>query len=277
LGVAIALFVIVSLLPAKSLLVLGSFLDNSHSSALEMDKSLESRPINIAIMGFTGSGNNGAYLTDSLMVAHINPKTNKVTIISIPRDLLVSNSQGSPAKINGIFWEANEKNNNIFGNPDFSTIKAELETVTGLPINYATIFDVEAVRAIVNGLGGLNVYISERVSDPNLKDSTGTGSYFDLEPGWRYLDGNMVVSLVRSRYAKNGDFFRIKHQQQVLLALGEKLKDLNFLTDGNKLLQIKKDINGHFATDLNNNQLFTLASLLAKIPQEKLEICVHLF
>ena len=101
-----------------------------------------------------------------------------------------------------------------------------------------------------------------------MKDSTGTGSYFDLEPGWRYLDGNMVVSLVRSRYAKNGDFFRIKHQQQVLLALGEKLKDLNFLTDGSKLLQIKKDINGHFATDLNNNQLFTLASILAKVPQE---------
>jgi len=268
LGVAIVVFLIISFLPTKSLLVLGSFLENANNSGLTIDQKIESRPINIAIMGFTGAGNNGAYLTDSLMVAHIDPKANKVALISIPRDLLVTNHQGISTKVNSIFWEANEKNNNIFGNPDFSTIKSELETITGLPIDYAAIFDVEAVRAIVNGLGGLNVYISERVTDPNLKDSTGTGSYFDLEPGWRYLDGNMVVSLVRSRYAKNGDFFRIKHQQQVLLALGEKLKDLNFLTDGGKLLQIKKDVNGHLATDLNNNQLFTLASILAKIPQE---------
>lgn len=267
LGAVIMVFLVVSFLPAKSLLVLGSFLDNVNKASSEIDKNIASQAINVAVLGFTGAGNNGAYLTDTLIVAHIDPVKNKVTLISIPRDFLVLDKNKNPVKINGVFWTANEKKPHIFETPDFSTIKEQLENITNLPIHYAVIFDVETVRAVVNGLGGLNVYISEKVADPSLDDSTGTGSYFELEPGWRYLDGNMVVSLVRSRYAQNGDFFRIKHQQQILLALGEKIKDLNLLTDGNKLLQIKKNINGHFATDLNNNQLFTFASILAKIPQ----------
>lgn len=267
LSIILVILLIASFFPTKSLLVLGSFLDSSNNNALGIDKKINSEPVNIAIMGFTGAGNNGAYLTDTLMVAHIDPIQHKLTLISIPRDLLVSSNGTNSLKVNGVFWAANEKNPSIFENPNFSTVKQELESITGLPIHYATIFDVETVRSIVNGLGGLNVYISEKVSDPNLADSTGTGGYFNLEPGWRYLDGNMVVSLVRSRYANDGDFFRIKHQQQILLALGAKLKDLNFLTDGSKLLQIKKGINGHFATDLNNNQLFTLASIMANIPQ----------
>ena len=261
----ITLFVV--FLPAKNLLVLGSFLGNRASVPLEIDKKIISQPINVAILGFTGAGNSGAYLTDTMIVAHIDPAKNKIILISVPRDLIVVEENKTAIKLNGIFWLNNERNPKIFTQPNFTSIKQQLENITNLPIHYATIFDVETVRAIVNGLGGLNVYISEKVSDPSLADSTGTGNYFNLEPGWRYLDGNMVVSLVRSRYAKDGDFFRIEHQQEVLTALGEKLKDLNLLTDASKLLKIKEGINGHFASDLNNNQLFTLATILAKVPK----------
>lgn len=264
---AFVITLVIVLLPTKNLLVLGSFLGNQASTPLEIDKQIVSQPINVAILGFTGAGNSGAYLTDTMIVAHIDPTKNKMVFISVPRDLVVVEKNKTLIKLNGVFWLANERNSKIFTQPDFTSIKQQLENITNLPIHYAAIFDVETVRAIVNGLGGLNVYISERVSDPSLADSTGTSNYFNLEPGWRYLDGNMVVSLVRSRYAKDGDFFRIKHQQEVLTALGEKLKDLNLLTDVSKLLKIKEDINGHFASDLNNNQLFTLATILAKVPK----------
>lgn len=266
--VSIAILIIASaaiFLPTKNLLVLGSFLGNKASSSLEIDQQIVSQPINVAILGVTGAGNNGAYLTDTMIVAHIDPTINKIVLISIPRDLVVVGENKTVIKLNGVFWLTNEKNPKIFTQPNFSSIKQQLENITNLPIHYAIIFDVETVRAMVNGLGGLNVYISEKVSDPTLADSTGTGNYFTLEPGWRYLDGNMVVSLVRSRYAKDGDFSRIKHQQAVLTALGEKLKDLNLLTDAAKLLKIKEGISEHFASDLSNNQLFTLATILAKI------------
>jgi len=58
--------------------------------------------INILILGIGGPGHDGPYLTDTMLVASINKKTDKVAMISIPRDLLVNTYKFGKQKINAL-------------------------------------------------------------------------------------------------------------------------------------------------------------------------------
>jgi len=42
------------------------------------------------MLGVAGKGKPGQNLTDTIMIASINPKTNQVALLSIPRDLYVT-------------------------------------------------------------------------------------------------------------------------------------------------------------------------------------------
>src|SRR3989344_4529068 len=47
----------------------------------------EDDSINILLLGMGGVGQDGPYLTDTIMIARIKPSTNQIALISIPRDL----------------------------------------------------------------------------------------------------------------------------------------------------------------------------------------------
>src|SRR3989338_6005407 len=56
--------------------------------------------INILLMGVGGGSHEGPYLTDTMMVVSIQPSTNSVGILSIPRDLYVTIPEAGNGKIN---------------------------------------------------------------------------------------------------------------------------------------------------------------------------------
>jgi len=55
------------------------------------------------IIGLDYSGSHNGINTDTLLVAHVIPQLHIVKLLSVPRDLRVSNSRGDDAKINSIF------------------------------------------------------------------------------------------------------------------------------------------------------------------------------
>src|SRR5438270_12435011 len=61
-------------------------------------------PINLILLGYGGGNHDGAYLTDSIIAVHIDPKSQKVFLVSIPRDTWVKiptdGNDGSYSKIN---------------------------------------------------------------------------------------------------------------------------------------------------------------------------------
>jgi len=73
-----------------------------------LSDALDTHSQNILVLGMTGAGNNGSYLTDVILLVNINFTNNKVTSISIPRDLLVQMPNSSKyIKINGLLAEEN--------------------------------------------------------------------------------------------------------------------------------------------------------------------------
>ena len=58
---------------------------------------------NILITGVGGENHDGAYLTDSIMVASLNSKKKHVLLTSIPRDIFIESEEFSSQRINSVY------------------------------------------------------------------------------------------------------------------------------------------------------------------------------
>ena len=149
-------------------------------------------------------------LSDTMMILHVDPHQGSAAILSIPRDLWVtlSNGQGKD-RINAAF---------AIGGPQLliSTIQDNL----GIAINHYVEVDLEGFKNIVDTVGGLKIYVDAPAKDDN--------SGLDLpEAGCVQLDGYQALAYVRSRYYESyeagrwvydetSDFGRIKRQQDFI-------------------------------------------------------------
>lgn len=207
--------------------------------------------INILFLGVAGDGSRGALLTDTIFVVHLNTTKKQVAIISIPRDLWVKNkSDNSYLKINNLYALENP-HNNFAKAKKYNLIKEKISEILNRKIDYVVIFDLVGFGKLVDLVGGVTIWLEKDVIDPNLVNPYNPKEIFKLEAGWRNLDGKLAIKFVRSRYDPEGDFYRIKHQQQLLANLKDKLTKLSANWNLLDWLKIWQSLEGHFITDLN--------------------------
>lgn len=194
--------------------------------------------INILLMGKGGPDHDGGDLTDSMLVASVDPINNGIALVSIPRDLWVKPDDLWPMKINAVYSSA--KNQALYKNPTdkegaekagIEAAESIVEEYLGIKINYYGMVDFSAFEEAVNILGGINVTLDEPYSDPTMYIGS---KMLNLPAGEVYLDGATALGYARSRYgSERGDFDRGDHQQRVMV--GIKNKALNLGTFGNPL------------------------------------------
>ncbi len=176
--------------------------------------------INGLLIGFDRT--NG--LTDVIMVAHIDPATGSVDIISIPRDLEIYFTEEALAPIKA----SNPKNrilhaklNNIYSligwdEQALKDIRSVVEVITGLEMDYMMTVNIDGFKDMVDAVGGVEFYVPQDMyyNDP-VQDL-----YIDLDEGLQILDGDKAEQLVRYRkgYAR-GDLQRIEVQQAFVAAM----------------------------------------------------------
>jgi polyisoprenyl-teichoic acid--peptidoglycan teichoic acid transferase len=239
--------------------------------------------VNILFLGIAGIDHEGPNLSDSILVASYDLKTNKLVTISIPRDVW---SEALRDKINSAYayGEAKKKGGG------FILAKAEVETIIGQPIHYAIAVNFSQFEDLINFLGGIDVNIENSFDDfafpiPGVSENlacghsesdidTFTASFPTEEEIWKYfpcrykhihfdagqshMDGQTALNFVRSRHAigKEGtDFAREKRQQKIIEAVKNKL--ISFVKKPN-LNQYKKFYeltNKLVKRDINNQQL----------------------
>jgi LCP family protein required for cell wall assembly len=141
---------------------------------------------NILVLGMTGEGNNGSYLTDTIMICNLNFAKNKVNVISIPRDLLVQIPNTSQfSKINGLLLAENQK---ILGQnkkeiKSWNLIKTKIEEISALKIDNVVIINLDGFRYFIDALGGINIYLDQPLYDPNLTNPDNPDDIFQLDAG----------------------------------------------------------------------------------------------
>lgn len=193
-------------------------------------------PITFLLVGISGCEEDYK-LADTIMVCSYNPKTQKASILSIPRDTYVGSDKTKASasyKINAVY----RNGQNIDG------MIEEIEAITELEIDNYLIIDTEALVELVDAIGGVtfNVPIDMKYDDPTQN------LHIDLQAGEQKLTGEQAEWLVRFRHNNDGttypseygdnDIGRMRTQREFLTAvMKQTLKPENILKIS-KILEI---------------------------------------
>jgi LCP family protein required for cell wall assembly len=217
--------------------------------------------VNILLLGRGGYENDAPFLTDSIMAVSIDPASNRVMMLSIPRDLVVKMNLQDPAtrtwanKINAAYEVPYTNIICCVAKPytgrDGGGHAAEHEVgkITGLTFDKYIAVDFVAFRDIVNALGGVDVCLSSNLDDyeyPNYNNGYIRGG-IHYKAGCQHLNGEQSLQVARSRHAQqpqqSSDFGRARRQQDIMQAIKKKATTVNGFAKAPQLLDaLQKNI-----------------------------------
>lgn len=210
----------------------------------------------------TGQSQN---LTDTIMLCSYDPKTQEASILSIPRDTFVGTnrySANSYNKINALYQTSPQK-----------TLDA-VNKITGLNVQYYLNVDTEALKEIVDSIGGVyfDVPIDMDYDDPSQD------LHIHLKAGYQLLDGNKAEQAVRFRHNNNGtsypieygdnDLGRMKTQRAFIEAVIKKLATPSTLT---KVPELIKVLEKNITTNLDISKAKDYAPYAVEFKTENLK------
>ena len=160
-------------------------------------------------------------LTQSMILVRVIPSQKKVIMLSIPRDLYVPLSTGGQGKIDGAY---------SYGGPGAAI--ATVEQDFGVHVDDYIWVGLLGLIKVIDAIGGVDVVTSNPVLDDFYPQDVFSNAPYGYEriavlPGPQHLDGIHAMQYVRSRHGDlQSDFGRSQRQQQVLLAIRQKAKQL---------------------------------------------------
>ena len=230
--------------------------------------------INIAFFGLRGGDirDEGCpACTDTIILLTIDPISKTAGMVSIPRDLWVTIPGFGHSRINTA-WTLGEAAKLPGGGPGLA-----METVSqliGVPVHYYVQVDFGTFISFINLIGGIDVYVEQRM----VLDPTGSGQdHFVLQGGdVRHLTGKRALAYARcrdeSQGCSDGDVGRAKRQQQVILAIRDKVFDPmefpNLLAQAPALFT---EFSSGIRTNLSLEDAIKLAVLARDIPLENIK------
>jgi LCP family protein required for cell wall assembly len=250
--------------PENLLDTISSVAQLAKNSSSEL-KNTDGERINILLLGVAGKGKPGQNLTDTIMIANINLKTNQVALLSLPRDLYVAvPNSGWQTKINAIYQSglnsANEEERAI--EPLLKTIKS----VTSLDIHYYTVLNFDGFKQVIDALGGVNVANERDIYDARYPGPNYSYETFDLKKGFQHLDGETALKYARERHDDpEGDFGRAKRQQQILQSTKNNLFSPKTLFDIFSVNKLFNALGENVRTDVTSRELESFFELSKKL------------
>jgi LCP family protein required for cell wall assembly len=248
-------------------------------------------PVNFLLLGYGGATHDGTYLTDSIMVLNLNPKTSKATLISIPRDIWVGNK-----KINSFYSQHIKEGPAVAGRAAMDAVSQ----VTGLNMDRFVSVSFDGFTKTIDALGGVDVKVDVTFDDyqypiegkeddlcgkdpAELPAITATASatknpelifpcrykHLHFDAGTVHMDGITALEFVRSRHsAQDGsDFGRSRRQKNLLVAVKQKVMSVNFITSA---LPFINRLGDEVRTDLSLDEARVLISTAGKLADYKI-------
>lgn len=238
--------------------IIGSLSRLMGASTKKLDGALEGRT-NFLILGIGGAGHEGPNLADTIMIISINNTENTISMISIPRDLLVPVQGLGMRKINSLnSIESRNKNNGA--NLTVQTI----ENILGIPIHYFIRIDFKAFEAIIDALDGIDIYVPQSFSDPFYPLGPNQYQTVSFTKGLNHFDGATALKYARSRYTTS-DYDRAKRQQEIIKAVKNKSLKIKTWLNPSSMIKIWKSLNKHVTTNLEKNEIQTLIGLIPEL------------
>lgn len=237
--------------------------------------------VNILLLGKGGPGHAGADLTDTIIVASIDPFNKTANLVSIPRDLWVTVPGYGSSKVNAVY--ANGKSRSLNSAPKdkdkaeragVSAVQGVISEVLGIPIHYYSMIDFEGFKQAVDIVGGVDIYVPKELAvQEHLWDSTRHRPYYlNVPAGQQHFDSTKALYFARSRHTSaRGDFTRAERQRLFIQALSRKILSAGTYTNPLKISQLMTAFGDHLSTDLSVNNALRLVDIAKGMDMSKLK------
>lgn len=224
------------------------------------------RPVNILVMGIdevldaeeSRSSRQAdaifAGRTDTLLLVRVDPESQNLNVLSIPRDTRVQIPTYGVDKINQA---------NVEGGPEL-VAHTVAHNLGDLPIDRYVRINTTAFREMVDLVGGIEINVPQRMEYTDRTQEL----YIDLHPGWQTLNGDQAEQFARYRNA-SGDVGRVQRQQMLLRALRERLTNPTVIP---KLPQIIRVVQRYIDTNLTLEEMLALANFALELESDNLNM-----
>lgn len=214
--------------------------------------------VNILLLGNGGKGHEAPDLTDTIMVASIDPVNKKVALVSIPRDLWIALPGHGTMKLNAAYETGkydylgridSSNANDKAVQAGFATADQAIEQVLGINIHYNALVNFVSFKKAVDTIGGITVDVPETLTDRSMAWENGWNPVL-AKQGRQIFDGKHALLYVRSRHSSS-DFARSNRQRAVITAIKDKTVTLGTLSNPIKISQLLSTFGSNVKTDLS--------------------------
>ena len=206
-------------------------------------------------LGYHALVNSFEGLSDTMLLLRFDPVSEKVTVLSIPRDTRVNLDGYGVQKVNIA---------NDYGGPALAT-EAISNLLDGVKIDRYVRVNIQGVEKLIDALGGVTVNVPKDMKYTDFSQHL----YIDLKKGKQHLDGDKAIQFLRFRYDAYGDISRVQRQQMLMRsAVEQTLKPATVV----KIPKILSVIQSHLDTDLTIKELMALAGFAAKTERSNVQM-----
>ena len=205
-------------------------------------------PFTILLMGIDSTDEvltkNAIANGDTLILITFNPKTLNATMIAIPRDSYVPIACWSGKPENKITHAA------AYGT---DCMIETIQNYFDVNIDYYAKLNFKGLVKLVDAVGGVEVDVD--VDHDLCTDNSNREETVCIHPGHQVLNGEEALVYARNRkQLANGTFGREKHQQEIILALVNKMKTIN---DVSTFMNILDTVSNSMDTNLTTKQILS--------------------
>ena len=233
------------------------------------------KPFSMLLIGVDSSkdGVTSGYNADVLLLATFNPKTLRVTLTSVPRDMYLKTacSNGKYRRINTTTWGSSS-----------SCAVQTIEKLFGVDIDYYAKINFKGVVQLVDSVGGIDVNVDYPICEQSSSRGWGANKVY-VEAGKQHLNGEQALALARNRHKPNdgsktgknmakycptwtsgsrSDYTRGKNQMKVMLGV---VNSATKIKDPNKIVNILEVIKPNFQTNVKSKDLLSFYDLAKSI------------
>ncbi len=237
----------------------------------------------ILILGKGGEGHTAPNLTDTIMVAFLNPDSKHVSLLSIPRDIWIT--------------EIRAKINTAYHYGGFKMANDSAKSITGVSLSNTVVVDFSLFKDVIDSIGGIEVdveksFIDNKYPIAGLENDLCDGDFtyscryetLTFNAGVTQMNGETALKFVRSRNAEGDegtDLARSKRQQRVISAIQNKMFSGDVLFNANSLKKLYEVVVSHVETDLDQETAISLAKFVIQarqninyisIPEEMIQV-----
>jgi polyisoprenyl-teichoic acid--peptidoglycan teichoic acid transferase len=251
---------------------------------------------NFLLLGGDAGPDRDGLRPDSITVVSVDAATGQAVTIGLPRNMVdVPFNEDSPlaevypegygsidgcevdvCMLNSIYTEVELMSPEMYpdavaqgSEPGIEAMRDAAEGITGLPIQYYVLIDMQGFLELIDALGGVTINVPEDV--PIHADETFTTVAEWIPAGEQHLDGYHALWYARSRYGTS-DYDRMERQRQIQQAVLAQFNPANVLSKFQEIAAAGSQV---VKTDIPQGMLgyfVDLASKTKELPITDLEL-----